>query len=87
MTYKLFVGLHGDKTYNTFCLWKHHVNLLLQSFRSVSTRLLALIKIRAYGSKALIAVINLRDVSTNKKYYINYDLIGKIDFVLFVKWA
>jgi hypothetical protein len=22
--------------YNTFCLWKHHVNLLLQSFRSVS---------------------------------------------------
>jgi hypothetical protein len=34
-----------------------------------------------------LAVINLRDVSTNKKYYINYDLIGKIDFVLFVKWA
>ena len=33
---KFFVGLHGDKTYNTFCLWKHHVNLLLQSFRSVS---------------------------------------------------
>ena len=21
---------------NSFCLWKHHVNLLLQSFRSVS---------------------------------------------------
>jgi hypothetical protein len=32
-------GLHGDKTYNTFCLWKHHVNLLLQSFRSVSPNL------------------------------------------------
>ena len=37
------VGLHGDKTYNTFCLWKHHVNKF--------------------------AVIHLRGVSTNKKYY------------------
>jgi hypothetical protein len=39
--------LYGDKTYNTFCLWKHHVNLLLQNIRSV---------------------INLRGVSTDKKY-------------------
>jgi hypothetical protein len=29
---KFFVWLHGDKIYNTFCLWKHHVNLLMQSF-------------------------------------------------------
>ena len=51
-----------------FCLWKHHVNLLLQSFRSVNPDLhhavliicdlfnshaLALIKMRAYGSNAL----------------------------------
>ena len=24
--YKFIVGLHGDETYNTFCLWKHHVH-------------------------------------------------------------
>jgi hypothetical protein len=35
LTAYFFVGLHGDKTYNTFLLWKHHVNLLLQSSRSV----------------------------------------------------
>ena len=40
MGLKFSVGLHGDKTYDTFRLWKHHVN----------------------------AVINLRGVSTNKKY-------------------
>jgi hypothetical protein len=22
--------VHGDKTYNTFCLWKQHIDLLLQ---------------------------------------------------------
>ena len=22
---KFFVDFHGDKTYNTFCLWKHRV--------------------------------------------------------------
>jgi hypothetical protein len=31
-----FVGLHGDKTYNTFCLWKHHVNAVI-NLRGVST--------------------------------------------------
>ena len=25
ITIKFFVGLHGDKTYNTFCLWKQKV--------------------------------------------------------------
>jgi hypothetical protein len=40
MGLKFSVGLHGDKTYDTFRLWKHHVN----------------------------ALINLRGVSTNKKY-------------------
>ena len=36
--FKLFVCLHGE--YNTSLdLWKHHVNLLLQSFRSVSSDL------------------------------------------------
>jgi hypothetical protein len=50
---KFFVGLHGDKTYNTFCLWKRHVNLLLQSFLGL--------RIESF------AVINLRGVSTNTK--------------------
>ena len=26
----------GHNLYNTICLWKHHVSLLLQGFRSVS---------------------------------------------------
>ena len=35
-TYYTVVELNRLVTsYNTFCLWKHHVNLLLQSFRSV----------------------------------------------------
>ena len=42
--------------YNTFCLWKHHVNLLLQSFRSVYS----------------FAVINLRSLSTKRRYYVFY---------------
>ena len=58
-SFKFVVRLHSE--YNTIlALWKHHVNLLLQSFRSVSSdlhrannALLALMKIRAYGSKAL----------------------------------
>ena len=36
--------------YTCLALWKHHVNLLLQSFRSVSSDLH---QFRAYGSKAL----------------------------------
>ena len=65
---KFFVGLHGDKTYNTFCLWKHHVNLLL------------LVKLSHISSTdedhglriESFAVINLRGVSTNKRYYKGY---------------
>ena len=35
---KFIVRLHGE--YNTsLALWKHHVNLLLQRFRSVSSNL------------------------------------------------
>ena len=52
---------HGDKTYNTFCLWKHHVyryitaklSIRKPGSSSVFYILLALMKIRAYGSKAL----------------------------------
>jgi hypothetical protein len=34
--YKVFVLFWDIRKYisNNFCLWKHHVNLLLQSFRS-----------------------------------------------------
>jgi hypothetical protein len=65
---KFFVGLHGDETLNTFCLWKHHVNLLLQSFRSVSPDLHHSSTDEDPGLRQVesFAVINLR----NKKYYI-----------------
>jgi hypothetical protein len=66
---KFFVGLHGDKTHNTFCLWKHHVNLLLQIFRSVSPDLHIISTDEDPGLRIKrFTVINLRGVSTNKKY-------------------
>jgi hypothetical protein len=54
------------KLHNTFCLLEHHVNLLLQSFRShiISTDEDPGLRVQSF------AVINLRGVSTNKKYYI-----------------
>jgi hypothetical protein len=67
----VLVGLHGDKTYNTFCLWKHHVNLLLQNFRSVSPRIISTDEDQGLQIESF-AVINLRGVSTNKKYYNMY---------------
>ena len=43
------INLHGE--YNaSLALWKHHVNLLLQSFYC---KALSVMKIRTYGSKAL----------------------------------
>ena len=49
--FKFLVSLHGE--YNTsLALWKHHVNLSLQSFRPVSLRIES------------FAIINLRGVST-----------------------
>ena len=54
---KLKIFLACCNVCTSLALWKHHVNLSLQSFRSVSldldNALLALMKIRAYGSKAL----------------------------------
>jgi hypothetical protein len=46
--------MHGDKTLILLYLWKHHVDLLLQSFRFIDLRIES------------FAVINLRGVSTNK---------------------
>ena len=38
--FKFLVRLHGEYNICTcLALWKHHVNLLLQSFRSVSSDL------------------------------------------------
>jgi hypothetical protein len=64
--FKFFAGLHGDKTYNTFCLWKHHVNLLLpKAFdHIISTDEDPGLRIESFA-----VMINLRGVSTNKKYY------------------
>ena len=53
-----------------YCLWKHHVNLLLQSFRSVyyySTDENPGLRIESF------AVINLRGVSTNNSIILNED--------------
>ena len=33
MKFEFFVRLHGEYNYTSLALWKHHVNLLLQSFR------------------------------------------------------
>ena len=59
MKFEFFVRLHGEYNYTSLALWKHHVNLLLQSFRlyawifiSADNALLVLMKIRACGSKA-----------------------------------
>ena len=38
-SYKFFVRLHGENKYISSVLWKLHVILLLQSFRSVSSDL------------------------------------------------
>ena len=56
-------------------LWKHHVNLLLQSFRSVSSDLHSIIS--TDEDPSLIessAIINLRGVSTKLNKYIVFTM-------------
>jgi hypothetical protein len=87
-SYKIDSNSYSNIFNNIFCLWKHHVNILLQSFNSIrkpgSSSVLIICKnnnqiwhiITTDEDPGLriesFAVINLRGASTNKKYHMFY---------------